>query len=192
MAHAIMPPLANFPYRATRGKAIETVVPNPLASVPWVLQCKFNGDGNDSIGANHLTNNSSATFTTGKLGGANGATSLNGSSQYWSKTDTAALSLGASDITICLWVYFNSVSGNRAILLKGASWSASNQWEYLIYYGGSRFNFLVSNGGANTSVTNNSFGAATTGTWYCIIAWYNGSQMNIEVNNCVLGQQFCV
>lgn len=55
---------------------VSGIAANVLASVPWVAQWKFNNTGNDSIGSNNLTNNNSATFTTGKLGGATGAVTL--------------------------------------------------------------------------------------------------------------------
>ena len=85
---------------------------NPLASVPWVAQWKFNNNGNDSIGANTLTNGAGATFTAGKLGGATGATQLvAANSQYWSIADNAALSMGGGAwFTICAWVYLDDIA----------------------------------------------------------------------------------
>lgn len=160
---------------------------NPLASVPWIAQWKFNNNGNDSIGANHLTNNNSATFTTGKLGGATGATQLVvASSQYWTVSDNANLSLGDVDFSIAAWVYIDSTSTFRMIASKSGAGNAGDVEFYLCYRGGvDRFRFLISSGVATTTVDANNFGSPSVATWYCVIAWHDATAniINISVND---------
>lgn len=161
---------------------------NVLASVPWVAQWKFNNNGNDSIGANTLTNNNSATFTTGKLGGATGATQLvRASTQYWSVADNATLSMGNLDFTVAAWCYLDSLGGFRSIAVKGRG-SADNTEFSLDKNSSDVFRFFVSDGSTLTIATASSFGSVTTGVWYCVIGWYDSvlDTVNICVNDGVI------
>ena len=160
--------ITNSKYVTLLGRAA-----NVLAAVPWVAQWKFNNDGQDSIGTNHLTHNNSATFTTGKLGGATGATQLvAASSQYWSVADNAALSTGNVDFTICAWVYLDSVVGLRVITSK---WDSAASLEWILYYNGT-FNFgWTTDGVTPFFVVGNTFGVATAGIWYCVIAGHDAT-----------------
>lgn len=158
-----------------------------LASVPWVAQWKFNNDGNDSIGANHLTNNNSATFTEGKLGGATGATQLvAASSQYWSIADNTVLSMGDVDFSIALWLYLDSVGVERNCVAKFTS--MGNQREYkVIVQSNNVLRFIVSPDGTSgfTTVNASNFGALSAATWYCVIAYHNAvnNVIGIAVND---------
>lgn len=161
---------------------------NPLATVPWVAQWKFNNNGNDSIGANNLTNNNSATFTTGKLGGATGATQLvRASSQYWSIVDNAALSTGDVDFSVLAWVYLDSKPA--AEYMYAVSRSSGTLVEYNLFYstGTDRLIFEIWNAGLtiSNSVSANNFGSPSLATWYCVMAWHDSvaNTVNISVND---------
>lgn len=160
-------------------------VSNVLASVPWVAQWKFNNDGNDSIGANNLTNNNSATFTDGKLGGATGATQLvAASSQYWSIADNAALSTGDVDFTICAWVYLDSET-TFAIISKDNG-TASNDFRCDYDAASHRFRFFICNASSVKGIVSaTTFGPPSTATWYCVIGWHNATldTVNISIND---------
>ena len=148
--------------------------PNPLASVPWVAQWKFNNDGNDSIGSNTLTNNNSATFTTGKLGGATGATQLvAASSQYWSK----AISLDVTGgVWISGWYYANSIPNNGIILGL-----ASPAFPRVIWYQiqtNSVTRMLVRNS-ANTSDKTFDVGSVSTSTWFWFAGGYDATAQTV-------------
>ena len=147
---------------------------NPLASVPWVAQWKFNNDGNDSIGSNTLTNNNSATFTTGKLGGATGATQLvAASSQYWSK----AISLDVTGgVWISGWYYANSIPNNGIILGL-----ASPAFPRVIWYQiltNSVIRMLVRNS-ANTSDKTFDVGSVSTSTWFWFAGGYDATAQTV-------------
>lgn len=161
---------------------------NVLASVPWVAQWKFNNNGNDSIGANNLTNTNSATFTTGKLGGATGATQLvAASSQYWSIADNAALSMGDVDFTICAWVYADSRPAADGIVSKSTSGGLNVNTEYTIgcQTVPNHFAFFVGDGTTLGQVSSTSFGGPAVATWYCVIAWHDSvnDTLNIQIND---------
>ncbi len=163
-------------------------VPNVLASVPWDSQWKFNGNGNDSVAVHHLTNNNSATFTTGKLGGATGATQLvHSSNQFWSIADPTALRLGSNDMSIALWTQLASKGAYVSCLLSKGQ-SSVGQVEYGIFYENSldrfRFTTWASGAGDPQYVTANTFGAPSVNTWYFIVAQYVGETktMKLSVN----------
>jgi hypothetical protein len=163
--------------------------PNPLASVTWVAQWKFNNDGNDSIGANHLTGAGAGgnlpTFTTGHLGGATGATALTIiNSQYWSIADNAALSMGNVDCSFCAWVYLSALGGYQTILAKQ---QASREYRLYVENGTNLFTFEVSqNGGSFDAIVQaTNSGAPSTGTWHCVVAWHDSvaDTINLSIND---------
>ena len=145
---------------------------NPLASVPWVAQWKFNNNGNDSIGANTLTNNNSATFTTGKLGGATGATQLvAASSQYWSITNNATIQPAASSFLIAAWVYLDSnVLGDETIISKGVN-SVTVEFYLARRNDNSLYMEMSGTGTGNASLT----ASFATGQWHFVIGYYNAT-----------------
>lgn len=161
---------------------VGAVAASVLASVPWVAQWKFNNDGNDSIGTNHLTNNNSATFTTGKLGGATGATQLvAASSQYWSVADNPVLSTGNVDFFVCAWVYLDTKPANAGVLSKLGG-AGEREFNLIYFSSGDRFRWNwgdINFGDANT------FGAPATATWYLVSAYHRSSdgECGIAVNN---------
>lgn len=159
-----------------------------LASVPWVAQWKFNGNGNDSIGANHLTGapvGNEPTFTAGILGGATGATQLDAAqSQYWSVNDNPTISMGAGRyMTVCAWVNLTAKGAQRNIVQQ---WQNSNASWLLAYNNASnRFSTLASTTGSHLSyvaINANALGGPNLGQWYCLIARYDGAKVYISGN----------
>jgi hypothetical protein len=132
-----------------------------------------------------LTDNNTVTSTTGKLGLAAQFTRAN--QESLTVADNASLSFGSNtNFTISCWVNFTSLTGGEALIGK---WNVfgSGQREYEILYlagGTQRFQFSVTtNGTTITTVTANNFGAASTSTWYFVVASYDGSNISINVNN---------
>jgi hypothetical protein len=121
--------------------------------------------------------------TTGKVANC---TTFSGTSQSLSAGDTAALSTGDIDFSIACWVYFVATSGTPFIIAKWRP--TATQSEYVLFYNSStsRFEFRVSSTGANeTAVVANNFGAASTSTWYFVVAWHDsvGNTIQICVND---------
>ena len=155
---------------------VSGVAANPLASVPWVAQWKFNNDGSDSIGSNHLTNNHSATFTTGKLGGATGATRLVAASvQYWSVASNATLQMGSGvKWMISAWVNPTSYGVSNTLWSKGIYGGA----EYGLFLSSTNIE-LYTNGTLRVTVGT----PVTTAAWSLVVVWYDGTTYSIAVNN---------
>ena len=70
-------------------------------------------DLTEEVSSLTLTNNNSVTFTSGKI---DNAFTLNGTSQYLSRTDSgSALDLIATDFTLNCWVKWGTVPSNNTI-----------------------------------------------------------------------------
>jgi hypothetical protein len=140
-------------------------------------------DANDDVvaSANDLTNNNVVTFVTGKVG--NAANFVRASSQSLSDADTASLSTGDIDFTICAWARFTSHVGLDIGLV--GRWDASSQQEYFLGLpNGNPPTFYVSTTGGD-AVSIGSAATVTTATWYFIVVWHDsvGNTINIQVDN---------
>lgn len=149
----------------------------------WKLD-EASGTRNDSGGTNHLTDNNTVTQAAGKVANAAQFTAAN--SEYLSVADSAALSTGDIDFTICAWVYLDSKSSSRLIVSKGTLATAAAT-EYWVDHLAStdRFRFGVSTGAALATVSADVLGAPSLATWYFVVAWHDsvGNTINISVNN---------
>lgn len=134
---------------------------------------------------NNLTDNNTVTQAAGaKVGNAGQFTAAN--SEYLSVSDNAALSMGGNtSFTLGAWVYFDAKAAQRAIL--GKYQTTTNQ-EYLLWYNTTldRFRFNVYSDGTDgtlTAVNADTLGVPATATWYFVLAWYDGTNINISINN---------
>lgn len=147
----------------------------------WRLD-ESSGTRNDSFGTNHLTDINTVGSTTGKIGTC--GQFVNTNAEYLSIADNAALSLGASDMTITAWVYLDSKSGGPHCIVSKYQ-SGTN--EYLLYLDGGldRFRLLVYTSGSLVWVTGNTFGAPALSTWYFVVATLTLSTVTgrLSVNN---------
>lgn len=149
----------------------------------WKLD-EVSGVRNDSVGANHLTDNNTVTQAVGKVGNAAQFTTAN--SESLSIVDNAALSMGDIDFTIAGWVYLDSVLVDQPLVSKRQN--ATNR-EYLVQYvagGTNRFRFGVTADGVTfTLLAAASLGAPLVATWYFVVSWHDATAntINIQVNN---------
>lgn len=156
----------------------------------WELE-EASGTRADAHGTNHLTDNNTVTQAAGKVGNAALFAVVN--NEYLEVADTPTLDVGDADFTVVAWVYFNSIdSGTYPIILSKNSFNVSlpNQAGYLLYYyeGDSRFHFGLSSTGINADrveVLANTFGAASTATWYFVVGQYDATAnlIYISINN---------
>jgi len=156
----------------------------------WELG-EASGTRNDSFGTNHLTSNNTVGQATGKVG--NAAQFNAASTRYLSITDNASLSAGNIDLTLCAWVYLDSVTGGSAGRTIFSKYTTSgNQREHSLLYNltdtspNNRFAWTVSsNGTATTTLTATTFGAASISTWYFVVVWHDSvaDTLNIQINN---------
>jgi hypothetical protein len=154
----------------------------------WKLD-EPSGVRDDYVGSSHLTDNNTVTQATGKVGNAGQFTRAN--SEWLSRADNAALSMGDIGFTICGWMYFDSVTaGQQRILVSKhrTPLDSDDDYAYTIEVNGSGyFSFAVGNGAGGFSGWNQAtaFGQATTGQWYFVVCWHDptANTVNLQINN---------
>jgi hypothetical protein len=151
----------------------------------WELG-EASGTRSDSHGTNHLTDNNTVTQAAGKVGSA--AQLTRASSEYLSIADNASLSVGDISFTWAGWVYLDAAATNDWNYIIGKEGASSSVTDYGLRYitadSTNRFQFFI--GGSDYSIISaNNFGAASTATWYFIVAWHDTGDdtINIQVNN---------
>ena len=153
----------------------------------WKLD-ESSGNAADSVGGNTLTNNGTVTYSAGKI---NNAADFDGSTDYLSKTDNAALSI-TNNLSISCWInqgagritndiiVAKSMAANLGYELRIRN-SAGADWAPTTY---------ISQTGDN--VTEDQWYTATgyinsTGTWYHIVTTYASGTCLIYVNASSIG-----
>jgi hypothetical protein len=130
--------------------------------------------------ANHMTNNNTATFITGKVG--NCLHCVAASSQSLSHADNPSLSIGNIDASITLWVKLTDIPAGALYMLASKFGTTVNQEFALVYLGssnGERFRFSIYDGLATVThhVLADNLGVPSAGVWYflsCVIDKTNG------------------
>jgi hypothetical protein len=147
---------------------------------------EVSGTRSDSHGTNHLTDNNTVTQAVGKVGSA--AHFTRASSEYLSIADNATLSVGGISFTWAGWVYIDAIAAGDWMNIIGKEGASASVTDYGLRYTTAdsinRFTFFI--GGSSYSVIQaDAFGAASTATWYFIVAWHDTSNntINIQVNN---------
>jgi len=150
----------------------------------WSLE-EASGTRDDAHSTNDLADTNSVGVAAGKVD--NAADFEEGSAQYLSIADNAALSMGDIDFTIVAWVNAESFpGGDRSIVAKGDG----TDGEYYLQYRttSTRFRFVAHGGtgfGTTNAVTANNLGAPSPATWYFIVAWHDATanEVGIQVND---------
>lgn len=147
-----------------------------------LLHCDgSNGSGtftdSSSLGAT-ITANGGATISTAqsKFGGASGVFS-EGSSQWLSVPDNAALRFGTGAFTIDFWVYFTSLTSEDGLIAKGTS--AASDWTLYVYNGGGGIKLYWARGNANLLLGTTTL---TTGQWYHVEVGRSGTTVYMFLN----------
>lgn len=152
----------------------------------WRLE-EASGTRTDEQGTVNLTDNNTVTQATGLQGNAADFDSAN--SEYLSATDPSQMEFIDEDWCMNFWVKFDTFTSNRDLVTKYST-SGANR-EYMLRYNNStsRFQFFVSNNGTSTtSVSADTFGVPSTGTWYMIYAYHDSvnNEIGISVNNGII------
>lgn len=140
------------------------------------LQAFFElADVTDAHGSNTLTNNGTTPFVAGKVGNA---ADFNGSSQWLSIVDNAALSMGDIDFFIQAWAKFDTLTDTRMVVSKGNVGTAA--LEYAIYGASNNtLNFRIDNGTAVFPTV--TFAGISTATWYHVIGYHDATANTIGI-----------
>lgn len=137
--------------------------------VSWWTLDETSGTRNDSHGTNHLTDNNTVLYGTGKKGNAADFEFAN--SEYLSIADASQSGLDITgDMSISAWVKIESAPGNYKLVSK---WGASNGSYMLAYYdnaGTKKIRLdLYDNGDGSNNVPVDWTYTLTNGTWYHIV-----------------------
>lgn len=142
-------------------------------------------------GALTLTNNNSATFTSGKLN--NAATLVRSSSQYLSRANNALFTFGDVNFWVAAWIKANSwtstASNFNGVAAKWESSGNQRAWALEHDGGDSRLRFFVSSNGTNSFGTTSQaavWGSAlSTGVWYWVLGEHDAdaNEIRFRVDN---------
>ena len=125
---------------------------NTTLKAYWALE-----DLTDSKGSNDLTNNNTATFTSGKR---NNAFTGDGVNQYLSITDTSDLS-PTTDMGLSAWIYLDSLSATQGVYSKDNS--------FYLYRLNSASDILAGVYQSNGTSKDITGSGITTGSWHHIV-----------------------
>lgn len=146
-------------------------IPTPISF--WNFD-ESSGNAVDALGANTLTNNNTATFVTGLIG--NAADLEAGSSQSFSRTDTASLDF-SGDCSFAGWVNFESLSGQNTLFAKTDGGILRSYIVRILGSGdGNLFNVECYGDGTTSNRrgrNSNAAFTATTGTWFHFAATFD-------------------
>lgn len=136
----------------------------------------------DEIGENNLTDIATVTQTYGIKSFAGQFTAAN--SEYLTIKDSPDLKVGNSDATMALWFYADSLPATFGICVKYGG-TTNSEREFMLMYQTNRFLLQAYQGNTEFAVVANTFGIASTGTWYFIVWYHNASadEIGISINN---------
>ncbi len=112
------------------------------------------------------------TWTTGKYGSA---LSFDGADDYVKVSNNS--NLNPTTLTLGMWVYFNSLSGEPCPLQKGATFANPG---YAITINNSHVRFNIGRTGGESLLDSQT--TLTTSQWYYIVATYDGTTQRIYIN----------
>jgi hypothetical protein len=153
----------------------------------WKLE-ETNGERNDAVGANHLTESGVVTQVPGMVG--NAAQFSAARTAYLAHGDNAELSVGGTDFSISLWVRLDSKTESRTFVSKAGASPSYSQLAYHVGYalGADRFSFTVGNGSSATSVLANNLGPPVTDVFYHLVAIYDSTHRKLSLGvNALVG-----
>lgn len=139
----------------------------------WKLD-ESSGNATDSHSSNTLTNNNTATYSTGKIN--NAVYLASASSQSLSITDNASLSI-TGDLSISGWFYFTSFSANGRKLVN--KWNDTGNQRGFIFdnsdASGDTLRLVLSTNGVNFPLVTATGAALSVDTWYHLAVTFKAS-----------------
>lgn len=141
----------------------------------WELD-EASGNRSDSHGSNTLTDNNTVGSATGKIN--SGADFEDANSESLSITDNTTLSMGDIDMTISMWLNFESFPSFTSPLAKDNNTTR----EYGFYTVSNSIKFYVfgSSGGGNYAEIGSGV-VLSTGTWYHVIGYHDSVANTIGI-----------
>jgi hypothetical protein len=151
----------------------------PVPTSVW----DFESSGNDSVGANNLTNNGSITFAAGKV---SNAAQIGASGQFFSIANNPSMSVGDTRFGFTCWVKLNNKSATKIIVRKVEAAETTRGYQLIYNAGSDRFEwYLYSEPVENNGAIANNLGSPSIGIWYFLACWHDPvtNTINIQVNN---------
>jgi hypothetical protein len=140
----------------------------------WKLD-EASGNALDAVGSNTLTDNGSVGTGTGKIGNCRTF-----SSSYFDHANNSDFGLVDEDFTFAAWIKPSSLGGfGNTILVKGDLSGGGVNYGLSVNTSGKAVFVVTATGVGSGSVTANTFGALSAGTWYHVVGWHD------SVNNIV-------
>lgn len=137
---------------------------------------EFEDDVTDTIGGENGTITGGVTYATGKVGTKcadfDGATTT--------RVDVGTLDVNPSEFSISMW--FNATSFSDARLISKATGTNVNDHYFMLGCEQSGVSFRLSTNSAGTGTEISGSTNLSTGVWYHIVGWYNGSVYKIYLN----------
>jgi hypothetical protein len=149
----------------------------------WKMD-ETSGTRYDSHAVNHLTDNNTVGYGTGKIN--NAANFVYANVEYFTIADNADLSTGDIDFTISMWVNLANITSTHYLMSR----LETSRYEYRLSYQVTQhqFRWIVYHNGGSTPyalIDAANFGTPITNTWAFIVAWHDAvsDQIGISVNN---------
>lgn len=159
---------------AFTGAAAGDAGPSPLGD--WRHWWKLDeGDGNllDSIGAVPLTWHGGGSYSVaGKIGNA-----VDPDTTHYAQSGAPA-DIGSGAWAACGWVKITTKGGAGTV-----AGIVSDDGKFTIGYSVDDDRFFVTHRTGGETLLADTFGAVSTGVWYWVAAWWDGSTLYISVNN---------
>lgn len=163
-----------------------TATPSLYGAVAFYNLDESSGNASDSVGTYTLTNNNTATYTTGKI---NNCTTLGtgNTNKYFSATVVDPDSYN-SGFSISFWLYFNTVpSGSDNDIFEFQDTSNSGIFMRVNSSTSTSFRFGTGNGADRGETSYTSSWAANT--WYHIVMVHNATSNTYYVNGSQVAQK---
>ncbi len=153
----------------------------------WALD-EASGNASDAHGSATLTDNGSRGTRTGLVSGAR---DFAGTGAAFSRTDDAALSLGADTaFSFAGWALTDVDATNRVILAKGGSSGPGTGSAYYLYQSntGGAFSLTVGNGSSSATVSDTSAFAFLNppyNVWHFVAVWHDPATdvLGMQIDN---------
>lgn len=132
-------------------------------------------DTNDFWSTNNLTNNNSATFTTGKV---NNAVDFGSANTNKSLTIASNLGIDGGSASVSAWVNITTAPASGSLYTIASTFSSVSKVAYTIWYrnNAGTLQLLYNRGRANISDDFIAYNTTlTTGTWYYVTLTYDGT-----------------
>ena len=149
--------------------------------ISWWSMDETSGTRNDSHGTNHLTDNNSVLYGTGKQG--NAADFELSNSEYLSVANNATLAVGDIDFTVAFWINPETINTVQIPASKWNFGTGEREWDFRLSTT-NKLGFRVSPDGSSNTIVEDTVTTVSAGSWYYVVGWHDATAntINVQVN----------